>query len=685
MAIPTSYDAVRAKNPTNLSFIPNDEIARREISALDDAARANQPAVASPEQIGLNGRCNFVWERNKRFREQTGVEEQILRNLRARKAKYDPDKLSKILASGQSNIFAGVTGTICRGGESWLSDVMGLSDRKKNFILDPTPIPDLPPNLSQSIAKKVMQEWVRMAQEHGINLTPEMTKAMAEQERKKIEAAQMSAASTRTDRMSTKIQDQFIEGGFYEALSQCLYDITTNKAAIIKGPVMRMRKVQEWEKNSLGNRTEMKVVDKLVWTWQRTDPLDIYPSAGMTTMEDGDLVERVRFYPQHLELFLDVPGFDYDAIKEILDLYGETGYRETSVSLDNERSEIEDRGSDSMQDSNGMIDGKEFYLSVMGRALIESNITMHPKTGQPILPLKFYQCNVIQVAQKVIFYELDYNPMGTRPYSKTGWAAVPGSFYYQSIPELMEDLQKICNAAVRALVRNMGIASGPQVVLNDINRIAKGQNITSLHPWKIWQFVNYAATQLKAIEFMQPESRAAELIGVYKAFAALANEWTGIPSYQVGNDDASGAGRTARGLSMLMSSSARGIKMIIAQADREMFSDQIMKMFNMNMQFDEDESIKGDAQVRPRGIMGLIVKEQIAATRMQFLAQTANPIDSQIIGVKRRAKILREAGASAQLEPDDVAPTSEEELDELVRNMAMQAQLQAAAGAKPGR
>ena len=43
---------------------------------------------------------------------------------------------------------------------------------------------------------------------------------------------------------------------------------------------------------------------------------------------------------------------------------------------------------------------------------------------------------------------------------------VPGTVHGHGLPDILEDLQQICNATLRALVNNMGISSGPQVVVN---------------------------------------------------------------------------------------------------------------------------------------------------------------------------------------------------------------------------
>ena len=49
-------------------------------------------------------------------------------------------------------------------------------------------------------------------------------------------------------------------------------------------------------------------------------------------------------------------------------------------------------------------------------------------------------------------------------------------------------------------------------------------------------------------------------MGIYEKFATLADEYTGIPRYMTGDASVGGAGRTASGMSMLMSNAGKSIK-----------------------------------------------------------------------------------------------------------------------------
>jgi len=81
----------------------------------------------------------------------------------------------------------------------------------------------------------------------------------------------------------------------------------------------------------------------------------------------------------------------------------------------------------------------------------------------------------------------------------------------------------------------------------------------------------------------------------------------------------------------------------------------IRRFYDFNMQFSDDETIKGDFSVKARGSSALLVKEQQAAALMQFysiLAQTG--VSKGNIG------ILRKIAQSLHLDPDDILPSDDE-------------------------
>ena len=146
------------------------------------------------------------------------------------------------------------------------------------------------------------------------------------------------------------------------------------------------------------------------------------------------------------------------------------------------------------------------------------------------------------------------------------------------------DIQDATNAALRSLINNMSIASGPQVVVND-DRIADNENSDELYPWKRWHVVNdpMGNNGQPPIRFFQPNSNAQELLGVYEKFTQIADELSAIPRYITGSERLGGAGRTASGLAMLMGNAAKILQTVAANIDNDVIEPVISELYDMVM------------------------------------------------------------------------------------------------------
>jgi hypothetical protein len=95
--------------------------------------------------------------------------------------------------------------------------------------------------------------------------------------------------------------------------------------------------------------------------------------------------------------------------------------------------------------------------------------------------------------------------------------------------------------------------------------------------------------------------------------------------------------------------------------DHDVVKPIVMRQFVYNMRYDEDESIKGDAEVVAKGAINLAVKETVNVRRIEFLNATANPIDLEILGKEGRAAIIREVAKGLQMPVEEVVPSREKE------------------------
>jgi hypothetical protein len=221
------------------------------------------------------------------------------------------------------------------------------------------------------------------------------------------------------------------------------------------------------------------------------------------------------------------------------------------------------------------------------------------------------------------------------------------------------DAQNMCNAAARSLANNMGISSGPQVGVN-VSRLPTGEDITQMHPWKIWQFrqsdYNDASPPL---QFFQPNSNAGELMAVFTKFMELADEVSGIPRYMTGQH-VPGAGRTSSGLSMLISNAGKSIKQVIGNIDHDVLNPMLERQYQRNLRYADDPDLIGDVQIIARGAMSLVVKEAEAVRKNEFLRLVLeSPVAQQIVGTTGTAELMRDMASNLDINVDRLVPDRE--------------------------
>jgi hypothetical protein len=628
-----------------LRVVSNSEMLRQEKEISDRALqeRQNQPVI-----LGLSGYLRKCWDVARLAKRP--IETIMLAAMRQRNGEYEPSKLAQIAKQGGSEIFMMITEVKCRAAESWLRDIL-LDNGSPPWDLHTTPIPDLTPQQTQEIQNMFAERVLRQVQELGQAPDMEQMRQIKEMVGQDYRFTIMREAQMRADKMKLKIQDQFAQGGWEQAFNDFVTDIVTFPTAFIKGPIVRRQRTLGWTQNAEG-RTTVEPIERLAPEYERVDPFRIYPEPGITNINDGYLFELHRMTRMELSDLIGVPGYDEDAIRKVLEEGNGTSWINEDYELQKDE---EERKYYAYMRPTTEYDALEFWGKVSGAMLIDWGLSEEDVPD----PAREYDANVWTVGNYVIKAVLNYDPLGEKPYAKTSFIKCPGAFWGKGIPEIIQDLQNVCNAAARALVNNMGISSGPQVEMN-VERLAPNEDITNLTPWRIWQTINDpTGSSSPAIKFTQPESRAAELVAVYEKFSRLADDHSGIPAYIYGDTNVQGAGRTSSGLSMLMGAAGKGIRQVVMHIDSDVVKPIVGRQFVYNMRYDEDESIKGDVEIVAKGAINLAVKETVNMRRIEFLNATANPVDLEIIGKEGRAAILREIAKGLQMPSDDVVPSRE--------------------------
>ena len=640
----------------NVALVPIRSLAEVEQEARNESQRKqNKPVIQS-----LAAHVKKRWELAKDAR--TSAELRLTDNLRRRRGEYDPAKLAEIREFGGSTLYLGITSVKCRAAAAWLRETLMGTGVDRPWELEHTPLPDLPPDLEQNLQGHMQQQLMAMYQQGVFPDQQQLIQAAKNIKEHALKEAH-EEAKKRIDRMATKIEDQLVEGGWINAFGQFVDDLVTFPTAIIKGPVVRQRKQMQWTEEGL------VPVEGMLLEWERVDPFMFYPAPWASNTQDGFVIERHRLTREDLQSMMGVDGYDEDAIKAILIDYEAGGLREW-LWVDAAQAEAEGKSQEAHRPSD-LIDAIQLWDSIEGRMLVEWGV---PEEEIEDL-FKAYPCEVWLIGGTVIRAVLNYDPMGRKPYFSTSYEKIPGAFWGNSLVDLIKDPQDMANAAARALANNMGIASGPQVVVN-VSRLPPDEDITSLYPWKVWQTAyNDFTDSSRPIDFFQPNSNASELLTVLEKFTNLADEYSGIPKYMTG-EHVAGAGRTSSGLAMLVNNAAKSLKQVVSSIDHDVINPMLERIYQHNLRYNQDPDMIGDVKVIARGAMSLVSREAAAVRRNEFLQIVlTSPLAQQIVGLPGAAELLRENARLLDVNVDKLVPSHEDLVAQMHQQQLMQQQM----------
>jgi len=313
-----------------------------------------------------------------------------------------------------------------------------------------------------------------------------------------------------------------------------------------------------------------------------------------------------------------------------------------------------------------MISVMEFNGNVQGRTLQDYGLAVPDE-------LRDYHVQVWMVGSHVIKTQLSPSPRMRHPYFVTSFEKVPGTVVGNGLTDLISDLQETANATLRALINNLSISSGPQVVIND-DRLAPEENGEDLYPWKRWHTRNdpLANNNQVPISFFMPSSNAQSLIEVFKTFIDLSDDVSAIPKY-VGGQSTGGAGRTASGLAMLMGNASKILQTVSANIDRDVMENALMQLFDLILLTDTTGLLTGEERISVQGVNVAVQRETQRQRQIEFLQATANPLDQHIMGISGRGAVLRSVSQTIGLDGEVIVPT-EEKLEQMQQQQAKRGQ-----------
>lgn len=626
--------------------------AALEAQLRQQAVEQAQAAQPKPEDVVMTALAAFIRTQYGIFSDHrnstAGWSNRLLSALRAFNGEYEPSKLAAIKQFGGSEVYARIIAMKCRGASALLRDVYLAPDRP--WGLEPPADPDVPPNIIQSIQQLVQTELETMVRLGAGNVDPD---AIRDRVMQLMEGARLAArkrAEKQAEIAEDKIEEFLTEGGFYKALADFLVDLPLFCFACIKGPVVRIVPSVSW----VNGAATVTQTPRLFWN--RVSPFDLYFTPGVSEIEDAAVIERTRLTRADLNDLLDLPGYNHEEIRTVLEEYGRGGLFDNWDSTDSERAEMEKRENPQTNRS-GLINCLEYHGNVQGQTLLDQGMDKALIAD----PLRDYMIQAWLIGRHIIKVQLSPSPRKRHPYFTTSFEKVPGTPVGNALPDILADIADVCNATLRALVNNLSISSGPQVVINT-DRLSQDENAENLYPWKRWRVISdpLGNNAQAPISFFQPVSNAQELLATYQKFNDIGDDLSAIPKYLSGGAAGGAAGRTAAGLAMLMGNASKILQTVAHNVDRDVMDPALTGLFDLLMLTDTSGLLSGQESIKVMGVNVAVQRETQRSRQLEFLQATANPIDSQIMGPKGRSVVLRSVAQTIGIDGEQIVPSDEE-------------------------
>ena len=618
--------------------------AARDARGSDQTDEGDETGERAVESLASY--INSQWMLFRNHNEYINIRDRCLAALRAYSGKYNAVKTRQIREFGGSDVYARITSVKCRGATALLRDV--FLGAQRTWGIDATPVPSMPDDIIEEIDKLIGQEMQQLAAA-GQPITPDMLDERKSQLMAAANSANIKKARVEAKKAEQKLDDLLVEGKFYESLIEFITDLPIMPFACIKGPVVKRVHDLKWENGKMVSKEFPRMF------WNRVSPMDLYWTPGAVNLEDAAVIEHIKIARKDLNTLIGLPGYNEEEIRECIRDY-ESGYHDPLLD-DATRADLEGRETPGYNVSE-LMDALEWHGPIIGRRLLDYGFTEAQVPDKD----KDYHVTAWIIGKYTIKVQINPNANKRHPYFMTSFEKVPGSVVGSCIPEIIEDVQDIANAAMRSLVNNLSISSGPQVMINE-ELLSPTTDPDSLFPWKRWRYIGdpaAASNSIKPVDFFQPNSNAQELLGVFKEMSMLADEVSAIPRYMSGSDNAAGAARTASGLSMLLNNASKMLKTVASNIDRDIMNPVLQSLYTKIILVDKTGMFRGDEKIRVRGVEVATQMEQERMRKLEFLQMTANPVDLDIIGKKGRAAILRELSGDLGMPPDEVVPTEQE-------------------------
>ena len=607
-----------------------------EMEALEDAKEEDMVDPKSGRIV------SYVQERfNKADTARETEEIRWLRAYRNYRGIYGPDV--QFTETEKSQVFVKVTKTKVLAAYGQITEVL-LGGNRFPLTVNPTTLPDgveenvhLETNPQITEAEEAMPKLLPGETMQDLRERLGGMKKELEPIADKLKAGPgtgptqvtFEPAMIAAKKMEKKIHDQIEESKGKKHLRTAAFECSLFGTGIMKGPFAVDKEYPNWDEDGEYNptiKTVPQITSVSIWNF--------YPDPDANNMEEAEyVIERHKMSRSQLRALKKRPYFRDNAIDTAITM-GENFVKESwEQAMEDDNQEV----------ATERFEVLEFWGNVDVSVLKDYDVDIPKKLkDEDELSVNIWMCNG-QILRLVM------NPFTPRiiPYYVVPYEVNPYSMFGIGIAENMDDTQTLMNGFMRMAVDNAAL-SGNLLIEVDETNLVPGQDM-SVYPGKVFRRQGGAPGQ--AIFGTKFPNVSNENMQMFDKARVLADESTGFPSFAHGQTGVSGVGRTASGISMLMSAANGSIRTVVKNIDDYLLAPLGKAFFSFNMQFDYDPEIKGDLEVKAEGTESLMANEVRSQRLMQFLGVVQNPV---LAPFAKMDYIIREIAKSMDLDPDKV-------------------------------
>ncbi len=533
--------------------------------------------------------------------------------------------------SGGSTLFPNITAPYVDAASAKVSDMLLPTD-DRNFVIEPSPVPDIldeeegwpeivPPAPAAPMGPMGMPgmppgmppmqgpmpampgampapggAMAQMAAQQPANPAaaimgnpaqpaqpPQDPLKLAFEKLKEIRQKALDAAN----KAQEQVDDFLTECYYHTELRRVIHDSARIGTGVIKGPVPEKRKVKVWAKNPQTGERELIVKVETKPASKRIDPWNLFPDPACgENIHDGAYVfERAFFTAKKLQ---QLRGGEKSA------KYIDNQIDEAVKEGPSKKNEGAGRGYQQIQDLGDaeVFEVWYFYGNVTGEDLQAAGCECDD-------PEKQYPVILTMVNDRVIKAAKNHLDSSEFPFDVLAWKTRPGMPWGTGVARQARTGQRICTAALRNLMDNAGASSRPHKVMTDAI-------VQDGDPWT-WKAGDEVTDVRGGMQFFVQPSLQVELSAIIQQGERMVELHTGLPMIMLGMQG--NFEETAKGRAIQNNNGSTTLRRIARNFDGYITEPHIRRYYAWLMLYSEDDSVKGDFQIKARGSSALVERD----------------------------------------------------------------------------